>query len=69
MTSKRWSKPAKKHCTKREEKEILGHMRKIKEYRAWLETRPESDERDAWIKNCDAASARWKKRYQELVTK
>jgi len=67
MTTKRWAKTTRKRCTKKEEKEVLEHLRKTRQYRAWLETCPQSDERDAWIENCDTVSEKWKARYKELV--
>jgi hypothetical protein len=67
MASKRWSKPAKKKCTKTEEREVLERLRKIGQYLAWLQTRPESPEVNRQIYNSEQARERLKARYKELV--
>lgn len=67
MTTKRWAKNTRKRCTKKEEKEVLEHLRKIGQYLAWLQVQPESPEINRQIRDSESARERWKARYKELV--
>lgn len=67
MSAKRWSKPTRKKCTKKEEKEVLEHLRHIGQYLAWLETLPESPSVQKQISNSIATRDAWKARYKALV--
>jgi len=69
MSAKRWSKPAKKKCTKTEEREVLEHLQKIGQYLAWLQVQPESPAVNRQIYNSEQARSRWQARYKSLITK
>jgi len=67
MSTKRWKKSTRKPCTKKEEKEVLEHLRKIGQYVEWLKTLPESEAVKHQIENSEACAAGWRARYKDLV--
>jgi len=67
MSTKRWKKSTPKKCTKKEEKELLEHLRRLGQYLAWLSVQPETPAVQSQIKLSEQKRDEYKARYKELV--